>query len=205
MMPARNYKMVPCVLCGEPFRLPMWEEKRGRKYCSPDCGFSARSSRKGSLHPLDISLVRERVSYTPETGFFAWKIDLPSAKRTSGSQAGYITAEGYRVIGVLGHLVLAHRLAWLMMTGEMPAGEIDHMNGIRDDNRWENLRVVDDRENSENKHFTVGASFEKSSGKWRAQIKAYGRQKTLGRYATLEEARSAYLLEKRKAHSGFTG
>jgi len=84
---------------------------------------------------------------------------------------------GYLVTDVLGVRMPLHRLAWLYMTGEMPNDEIDHINGIRDDNSWANIRSVSGKENSKNisirkdtPHGILGISLIKETGRWRAKI-----------------------------------
>lgn len=94
----------------------------------------------------------------------------------------------------------AHRLVWFMFNGVIPDGhEIDHINGIRTDNRIENLRVVDKSGNAQNVRYK-GYWFHKSSGKYCAAIKLYGDTKHLGLFATEAEAREAYLTAKRELH-----
>jgi HNH endonuclease len=57
------------------------------------------------------------------------------------AEARYINSDGYRVIEIDETEYFAHDLAWLWMTGEFPKGQIEHINGIKDDNRWCNLRI----------------------------------------------------------------
>jgi hypothetical protein len=78
-----------------------------------------------------------------------------------------------------------------------PQDEIDHVNGVRDDNRIANLRVVQRRDNllgqavrKDSKSGTKGVSFQ--DGKWRAGVKIDGRMRTLGRFSTKEAARDAF-------------
>ena len=56
-------------------------------------------------------------------------------------QAGYINSDGYRIITIDGREYFAHDLAWLHMTGEFPKGEVEHINGNINDDRWCNLRL----------------------------------------------------------------
>ena len=56
-------------------------------------------------------------------------------------QAGYINSDGYRIITINGREYFAHDLAWLDMTGEFPKGEVEHINGNNNDDRWCNLRL----------------------------------------------------------------
>lgn len=45
---------------------------------------------------------------------------------------------------------MAHRCAWLLEKGSEPPETIDHINGIRDDNRICNLRAASFAENVRN-------------------------------------------------------
>lgn len=96
------------------------------------------------------------LSYDPETGVITW---LESrAQRKAGSEAGCTTPKGYRVIGMRNRNARVHQLAWFFMTGEWPTHEIDHKNGVRTDNRWENLRKASPAQNHYNRHKVQGTS-----------------------------------------------
>lgn len=94
-----------------------------------------------------------------------------------GSVAGCILPKGYRLIGINGVLYQAHRVAFAYHKGRWPTDQIDHINGIRDDNRIENLREVGHLENHRNKKMPTtntsglcGVMWIRDRCKWRADI-----------------------------------
>ena len=91
--------------------------------------------------------VRSRLSYCIKTGQFTWKNG-----KNQGLIAGHHKAHGYRVININGFgEFFAHRLAWIYIYGEIPDGlVIDHINGIRSDNRICNLRTATYQQNADN-------------------------------------------------------
>lgn len=107
---------------------------------------------------------------------------------------------GYKWLKLLEKMYLLHRLAVLYMTGEHPTGEVDHINGDRLDNRWNNLRVCDSFANSRNqgvrKDCTSGVrgvnyntcSTTRSDKRWVARISHKGKRILLGNFLTFEEA-----------------
>jgi len=116
----------------------------------------------------------------------------------AGMRADTLTPFGYRVLQPFYVHVLAHRLVWGFVTGGWPDGEIDHVNGIRDDNRIENLRVVDRSGTatniavrSDNTSGRVGVFFDSRRSRWRAEIQKEGKVLYLGRFNTFEDAVSA--------------
>lgn len=165
------------------------------------------------MHRLSLTaeVVRKELSYNPETGEFI-RVISHAQRKIVGRVAGSTTSTGYRTISIGGNSYKAHRLAWLVTHGEWPVGQIDHVNGIRTDNRIANLRVVNNRENAENKHKAtassksglLGVSWHKARRKWRAEIKHKGRKFHLGLFDTPEEAYSTYIQKKRELHAACT-
>lgn len=155
---------------------------------------------------LTAERLRERLDYNQETGAFIWKVK-PSQAISSGSVAGSARS-GYIGIQIDGRIYLAHRLVFLFIYGAFPLGEVDHINGIRDDNRLANLRDVTKSVNMQNKKVgkhgrKIGTWYDAKNGKWTAQIKIGATQHHLGRFATEEAANSAYILAKAKLHPGY--
>jgi len=158
---------------------------------------------------LTAELVRELLDYDPETGVFLHRTKRRGSKQ--GSVVGTKTANGYRSVAIHKKQYLAHRVAWLYVHGEWPTGQIDHINGIRDDNRLCNLRDVPQNINMQNQRVAhkcktstrlLGVYYEKKSGRWYSQIRIDGKSRHLGTFATDIEAHEAYLQAKRKLHSG---
>jgi hypothetical protein len=93
--------------------------------------------------------VRDVLDYEPSTGVFRWRVS-PGGRGGVGAVAGTRDHEGYVVIRYRGRGYKAHRLAWLYVHGELPAGVVDHINGDKADNRIHNLRDVDAYVNAQN-------------------------------------------------------
>lgn len=113
---------------------------------------------------------------------------LPHSKMRQGDPAGRITNQGRRQIRIASGFYYASRLAWLYMTGEWPKDQIDHINRIKDDDRWENLREATQSQNSYNR------AWAEESGDLRG-IRWCGNQfavsiggRYLGLHKTIEEA-----------------
>lgn len=114
--------------------------------------------------------------YDPETGLISW-LKPPRGFRTPNGAAGTVNKSGYVVIGRKPNFFTAHRLAWALHTGEWPQGQIDHINGIRNDNRWVNLRLATGRQNKQNSplpaHNTSGfknVHWDKNRNRWYAKV-----------------------------------
>ena len=142
--------------------------------------------------PLTLERLKEALSYDAETGIFTWKT-FGGPRATIGTVAGAIRKRGYRLICIDGGQYKASRLAWLYVYGEWPEGYLDHINGIKHDDRLSNLRKATIADNSANKVGTgpsgVKGVYKTSCGKfYQVSIMRHGKQKYLGTYKTLEEA-----------------
>ncbi len=140
--------------------------------------------------------------YDPSSGVFKWKETRPASR--IGSEAGYIGCQGYLLIKLDQTTYKAHRLAFVYMTGSCPA-QIDHIDGLRSNNAWDNLRACDYVENARNASIrkdnifgVAGVGWHRRTGKWAARIRTGGRVLHLGLFSTIDEASEAYQNAKLK-------
>lgn len=153
---------------------------------------------------MNADIARLHVSYDHESGNF-YRV-LVSGGVFPGPIDNVPGRDGYIAIRVCGKKYKAHRLAWLLMNGKWPDGEIDHINGVKTDNRYVNLRDVSKAENMRNQHFAHKGSQSgllgayKDKGMWRAQIKKDGVAHSIGWFKSKEEAHQAYLKAKADMH-----
>lgn len=130
-------------------------------------------------------------------GKLFWAVNRNSSTRV-GDEAGFTTPEGYRRVRLNKRTHAAHRVIWEIFNGPIPDDlQIDHINGIRSDNRIENLRIVTARENSQNRVLhrngrLVGCSWNKRKHKWYAHLQVGGTIAHLGYFDTEEKAHAAY-------------
>ena len=162
---------------------------------------------------LDADTVRDLFVYDMASGDLIWRyppFGKPSNRaRLAGQSAGSVK-NGYVVISLARKKYSAHRLVWLHVNGEWPAGEIDHIDGNKANNRICNLRVASRSENMRN----VGAYRTSSTGikgvcfhpqerKWRAQITLNRKTELVGRFDSIEAAQAAYEKAAKEKHGEF--
>lgn len=154
--------------------------------------------------------VAARYSYSPETGHLLWAIDTYNKVRRIGDQAGGLVGNGYLNARIGNQYFGVHRLAWVLMTGEWPQAEIDHINGDRSDNRWANLRLATRQQNSvnlpvrsDNSSGVKGVFWHERIGKWWAYINHHGKRKTLGYFGDFLDAVSARKRAERQTFGEF--
>lgn len=141
--------------------------------------------------------IKEILHYDPETGVFRWKVSLSNRVKPL-SVAGCLNHVGYVQIGVYKKLQLAHRLAWAYMTGEWPEHEVDHIDGIKTNNNWSNLRQATHKQNMENRSLGKnntsgfrGVAWSERYQKWRAAVGHNKKTIHIGYFDTAEEASKA--------------
>lgn len=159
---------------------------------------------------LTAERLRELLVYDPATGVFRWLAG--GAKHSAGDVAGCVKPDGkrfYRYIGIDYRVYVAHRLAWLYMTGAWPAGEIDHRDTDGTNNRWGNLRSATRSQNAANRGAQSNSfsglkgAFRDRRGRWRSSIQYGGRRLHIGSFATPEEAHAAYLEKAKQLFNEF--
>lgn len=159
--------------------------------------------------------LRQRLDYDPATGILTWRARCAdeftskprySAERQAntwnGKNAGKpalasLTANGYLHGAIDYASYLAHRVIWKHVTG-VDADDIDHINGVRTNNRFSNLRSCSRSDNMRNRHRSsnntsgaTGVHLDAPSGLWYAQMALDGRLLYLGRYSVFEDAVAA--------------
>jgi len=153
--------------------------------------------------------LRECFSYDPDVGVLIWRARPLHHFKNEKAQRGWNTRWTGRTAGLPnrdGHIRLlvntgqftAHRLIWVMQTGEWPKDAIDHKNGNPADNRWENLRETTSQQNQWNRRHTGKlprgvVPSQRSPGRFMARASPGGRKLIyIGTYDTPEEAHAAW-------------
>lgn len=138
--------------------------------------------------------LKQLLYYNPDTGVFTRLTKWGS--KDVGDVPGSRSPQGYWYIGVDSKIYPSHRLAWLYTHGEMPNGDIDHINRDRLDNRIVNLRVTTRSTNVHNSPHRNPASkikgvYRTKENHWQASIKVASVTYRLGTYKTVEDAADA--------------
>jgi hypothetical protein len=155
-------------------------------------------------YTLSHDFLLSSLIYDAETGLFTRKKSSRGAK--IGDIAGWKEPDGYVRITFNGFRYCAHKLAWFYVTGAWPDEEIDHIDGVKSNNIYKNLRKANRSENrqnmrtasSRNKSGLLGVSTQKNG--YISTICINGTSKYLGFYKTKEDAHAAYLKAKSDIH-----
>lgn len=151
--------------------------------------------------------LKELLHYDPEIGIFTQRLRRPRVR--VGDIAGYSESSGYWRIHVDGRKYLAHRLAWLYVTGEWPIF-VDHEDLDKSNNRFGNLRKATRSQNGINRSRFPnntsgfkGVSFCKRTRNYMARIQVNGSSLFLGCFNKAEEAHAAYVAAAEKYFGEF--
>ena len=156
--------------------------------------------------------LRELFHYDPETGAWTRTVATHKGRWPAGCAVGSISKiTGYVEMRIDGRLYLAHRLAFLFMTGIFPPHQIDHVNMDRADNRWINIRMATNGQNTCNRRARKdsasgikGVYWNTQKGRWQADIVVNGKKHYLGRRKTREEAAALYAARVNEFHGEFS-
>ena len=158
----------------------------------------------------EIEYLRQRLRYEPETGKIFWRWHESQRPQWNARHAGkeaFLTLRdnGYLVGFFNSSPIRAHRVAYAIHHGVWPNGDVDHINGIRSDNRISNLRAVNRSENMRNskrykcnKTGITGVYWHKPSKKYQAKIQVDKKQIHLGLFATKDAAIKARIIAEKE-------
>lgn len=161
---------------------------------------------------LTQARLKSVLDYHRDTGEFWW-IAKPHPKMNDDvfdRPAGLVITGGYRRIRLDGEVYLAHRLAWFFVCGWWPPEDVDHVNGERDDNRIDNLRLASRSQNRANaqkpwriQKYPKGVTSWGTTAKFAMQISFKGQRYTEGPFDTPDEAHAAYCRKAEELHGEF--
>ena len=140
--------------------------------------------------------IKHLLHYHPESGVFRWRF-CTSSHIKPWDIAGTLRND-YLAISISNKKHYAHRLAWLYMTGNWPEQQIDHVDGVKSNNAWSNLREATNKQNNENQSIKSnnksgfrGVHFDDKSQKWRAMVGNNGKSIHVGWFTSAEDAGKA--------------
>lgn len=194
----------------DPDRYRCYRCKRARSI-TPGCAYCGGAGWV-PREQLTQAYLREIINYDRETGRFTWI--KPTAGRVRPGEPAGTLATGphgqYIVISIHGRRYQASQLAWLYVTGSMPADMVDHRDVDSLNNRWENLRQATNAENmrntglrSTNSTGLKGVSRCTQTGLFRAAVWVDGKRVHLGRFADIAEAGAAAKSARARLHGEF--
>lgn len=139
--------------------------------------------------------LRHLLSYDPATGHLRWR-NPPHPNCSKGVICPGAGSHGYKVVTVDRVTYLQHRIIWVMQTGFPPPDDvvIDHRNEDQSDNRWDNLRLLDNSENvfRSSKHVRAPIVVPHENGTWQVWRTVQGEgQVYVGRFASEADAYEA--------------
>ncbi len=154
----------------------------------------------------------KKLSYDKKTGIFTWNLNGTRGIK-AGDVAGSKSSDGYIMLSIKGKKILAHRVAWLFVYGELPIGNLDHKNRNKSDNRIENLRSATYEQNAQNRSKNSrntsgykGVTWHKRDKRWQSAITVKGKVMHLGYYTNAKDAHASYVEASKKyqTHSIFS-
>ena len=159
---------------------------------------------------MDSNILNQKLllkTFEYKEGHLYWKFDQGTARKNK--KAGSLRKDGYWRIGFKGKAPTAHRIIFLYHHGYLPKN-IDHINGIKTDNRIENLRAATDSQNqynskinTKNKSGIKGVSWNKQTKKWVVYLCINGKNKNFGKYFDINVAKFVANTMRYKYHGEF--
>lgn len=161
-----------------------------------------------SSSTLTQDRLKEQIHYDPDTGHLTWLISkkgVSKGRRVSPTPA----TDGYMQCVVDSQHYYQHQIIWLWVTGTFPDSCIDHINRIRNDNRWVNLRQATYYQNQYNKEWSGNACGVKNVCQYGNSYTVSFRDPSTGKivnfgtYKTLDEAEEIAYWVREELHGVF--
>lgn len=154
---------------------------------------------------ITVEFAKANFHYDPESGLLCKVINGVLKPCLHANDKGYLCA----YIG--NRRVVAHRVAWALMTGKFPVEGLDHIDGDRTNNRWSNLREANPTQNMCNSATKRKVNdlprgvvpVKKVRSSFLARIQFKKRNITLGVFPTPEEAGEVYQLAAEMLHGSY--
>ena len=177
---------------------------------TPDFSYYGQMAFKHARADLTAQYVRSIFDYDPQTGILTRKkCDLYHPQKV-GKPAGFRRVDGGIGVKINRREYRAHRIIWLIMTGEWAETEIDHRDRDPSNNRWANLRLATRSQNAANqKLFKTnktgfkGVTVDPKNGRYRACIVFKGKKYHLGQFATAEKAHAVRYIWAKELYGEF--
>ena len=141
--------------------------------------------------------------------FFNYKNGNLYQRFKETKKLGSVTKDNYIVVGFNNKSYYAHRIIFLMFHGYTPLC-IDHINGIKNDNRIENLRPANAKTNGYNQvtrkntaSNIKNVTWQKTAKKWQVNLSINGEKKYFGLYKDIECAKFVAEAMRYKYHGEF--
>jgi len=141
---------------------------------------------------LTKELLDELFFINPEEGSLFNKKRTGQSRAKQGVLSGYLHKKGYICVGIKARYYRRSRIIYFYVNGVWPS-QIDHINGLRSDDRISNLRESDQRRNAQNRPTAHGYSFHKKEQCFHAQCSHNNKHVFIGRYKDAKSAEKAYL------------
>lgn len=152
----------------------------------------------------------ELFTYCKDSGHLYVAKNRKGSSKKIGDITGSKTKNGYIEVDIDSKRYTIHRLAFLYVNGKFPDSVVDHINGDKSDNSWNNLRECSQGDNLQNIHKVKSTNTTGYTGvyvykdKFRAKINIEGKQIHLGEFVQVEDAYAAYCAAKNVHHKYYS-
>ena len=153
--------------------------------------------------------LQECFDYNDNTGQLTWKERPRTHFNTNNAHKRFNNTLSGKIVGTTHKGRMIVRFTSQGKALNYPIGRlifkrvIDHIDGNPFNNAWDNLRDISIGDNVANMHSVKrkglqGVCYDKSRGKWLANIRIRGKKIYLGRFETEQEAYDVYMQAKQK-------